>query len=140
MLYFQADEVLVNEKKRFCRLCLDRKASWRAKLKNGHDQDHAEDCEVGSVCAWCLLYSGKTVWGHDNRKELQEVGRAAAEQAARYQKSVPELDERGRLDPVSAERFVRGVLFTSRVLVGRLVTRAANWTSESNTSDHKLVK
>lgn len=73
------------------------------------------------MCAYCLLYSGKAQWGHDNRAELLEVGRGAQEQAAKHNKPIPAIDERGRLHPADAEKFLMGVSFTSRMVVDRFL-------------------
>jgi hypothetical protein len=116
MLYFNQDEVHVCEEKANCALCRERKATWSAKLLTG---------DRASVCAYCLLYSGKTEWGHDNRAELLEVGRATQEQAAKFRRPLPALDERGRLHPADAEKFAMGVSFTSRMVVDRFGVRRA---------------
>jgi hypothetical protein len=110
MLYFDDNEVHVCQESQPCAECRERKATWVAKLLTGDE---------ASLCAFCLLYSGKTEWGHDNRGELLEVGRAAQEQAAKFRKPLPLLDERGRLHPADAEKFVMGVSFTSRMVVDR---------------------
>jgi len=110
MLHFDSDEVYVTEERCLCAMCRERKATWSAKLLTD---------ERVSVCAHCLMYSGKTGWGHDNRAELLEVGRAAQEQAAKFRKPLPMIDERGRLHPADAEKFVMGVSFTSRMVVDR---------------------
>ena len=99
------------QQSRPCQECRERKATWITKLLDGNE---------ASVCAYCLLYSGKTEWGHDNREELMEVGRAAQEQAAKHSKPLPQIDERGRLHPADAEKFAMGVSFTSRLVVDRL--------------------
>lgn len=117
MLYFSEDEVCVNQERRYCQLCLDRVGNWKTKLKEGEKEEEGGDVVV---CGWCLLYSGRTRWGHENREELLEVGRAATELAAKHCKKLPALDERARLSPGDAERFVMGVSFTSRVMVDRL--------------------
>lgn len=110
MLYFKDKEVHPCTEKKPCALCRERVATWSGKLLTG---------DKASVCAYCLLYSGKTEWGHDNRAELLEVGRAAQEQAAKFRKPLPMIDERGRLHPADAEKFVMGVSFTSRMVVDR---------------------
>jgi hypothetical protein len=110
MLYFDNTEVHVTEERCFCALCHDRKATWSVKLLSG---------DRASVCAYCLMYSGKTEWGHDNRSELLDVGRAAQEQAAKFRKPLPMLDKRGRLHPADAEKFLMGVSFTSHMVVDR---------------------
>jgi len=110
MLYFTDDQVHVCKEKHPCAECRERKATWVTTLLDGSEVN---------VCAFCLLYSGKTEWGHDNRAELVEVGRAAQEQAAKFRKPLPMLDDRGRLHPADAEKFVMGVSFTSRMVVDR---------------------
>lgn len=110
MLYFTDEQVHVCQERCICALCHERKATWGTKLLSG---------EGASLCAYCLLYSGKTEWGHDNRAELLEVGRAAQELAVKHAKPLPMLDERGRLHPADAEKFVMGVSFTSKMVVDR---------------------
>ena len=110
MLYFKDEDVRACEEKCICTLCRGRAGTWSAKLLTG---------KRASVCAYCLLYSGKAEWGHDNRAEILEVGRASQEQAARFHKPLPMIDERGRLHPADAEKFVMGVSFTSRMVVDR---------------------
>ena len=109
MLYISSD-VFVCKDNSICSLGCKRKATWTVGLDSG---------EVANVCAHCLMYSGKTKWGIDNREEMLEVGRAAQEQAAKFNKSI-QLDERGRLHPNDAEKFMLGVSFTSRVVIDRL--------------------
>lgn len=121
MLYFEADEVCVNNERRFCQVCLSRPGTWRTTLR----PENGEDPQEGAVCGWCLLYSEKAQWGHDNREELLRAGQAAVEMAAKHRKAIPELDERARFQPLDAEKFVMGVSFTSRVLVGRLGGRTS---------------
>lgn len=110
MLYFTDAEVHVCKEQKPCAECRERKATWVTKLLSGDE---------APLCAYCLLYSGKTEWGHDNRAELLEVGRAAQEQAAKFRKPLPMIDERGRLHPADTEKFVMGVSFTSRMVVDR---------------------
>lgn len=116
MLYFEADEVSVNKERRFCQVCGERAGTWKATLR----PEDSEDPQEGAVCGWCLLYSEKAQWGYDNRQELLRAGQAAVELAAKHRKPIPSLDERARLVPSDAEKFVMGVSFTSCVLVGRL--------------------
>jgi len=111
MLYFNNEDVRVCQESCLCRECKGRKATWTAKFLDGSEI---------AVCAYCLLYAGKTVWGHENRHELVEAGRAAQEQAVKHNQPMPALDERGRLHPADAEKFAMGVSFTSRMMVDRL--------------------
>jgi hypothetical protein len=65
-----------------------------------------------------VLYRG-TRWGHENRDELVWSGRYVQQEGKRSQNRhvvVPMLDEVGRLDADSAERYVMGILFTSKIL------------------------
>jgi hypothetical protein len=72
--------------------------------------------ETGHFCAHCVLYSGRTQWGYDNRAEILDVGRAAQEMAGKHGKPMPAVDERGRLLPEDANRFMLGVVFTTKML------------------------
>jgi len=114
MLYFKAEEIRVCKDKKPCALCRERVGVWTGKLLNG---------EEAHLCAHCLMYSGKTEWGYDNREELLHVGRAAQEQAAKHSKPLPMIDERGKLHPADAEKFIMGVSFTSRMVMDRMVRR-----------------
>lgn len=91
-----------------CAVCGKQEATLTAILKGRP--------ESGSFCAYCVLYSGRTQWGYDNRDEILHVGRAAQEFAAKHRKNIPNLDQRGRLQPVDASLFMMGVLFTTKML------------------------
>ena len=103
------DEVKALDKRGvICSACNKRQATIEADLKDRP--------ESGYFCAYCLLYSGFTKWGHDNRDEILHIGRAAQEMAAKHGKPIPEVDERGRLSPNDANRFMIGVIFTMKML------------------------
>jgi len=111
MLYFSQNEVCPCTEKVPCLLCRSKVATWEVRLLSD---------ERVCVCAYCLLYSGKTKWGHENRKELLEVGRAAQQLAAKHRQPIPEIDQRGRLNSFDAEKFIMGVSFTSRMVLDRM--------------------
>ena len=69
-----------------------------------------------NVCAWCILYSGKCQWGIDRKHEILDIGRAAQEHAVKHNKTLPIIDDRGRLSFGDAEKFLLGVMFTSKLL------------------------
>lgn len=127
MLAFTSDEIEVNkgEAKETCAVCEKRRAMWIAVAQTPPTEDGLSirkmDGKV-SMCAWCILYSGYCQWGHEERDEILHVGRAAQEHAAKSNKPLPALDERGRLVPEDAERFLLGVAFTSKLLtkVGKM--------------------
>ena len=98
----------LNKRGIWCVSCKERKAVLEADLKDRP--------ESGYFCAHCVLYSGWTRWGYENRDEILHVGRAAQEMAAKHNKSMPHVDERGRLMPDDANRFMMGVLFTTKML------------------------
>jgi hypothetical protein len=79
--------------------------------------EQLSDSSRVSMCGWCVMYSGQAAWGHAYRDELVHVGRACRDDGGT---NVPELDERSRLDPVNAERYLMGVVFTSRALRNKL--------------------
>lgn len=121
MLFIDPDEVKVIPAGR-TRCGCERYASWEMKDRNG---------EAVPFCGWCLMY-GESEWGYLNRGELSHVGGYVRAQALRSRRKgtlVPELDEMHRLDPDAADRFVMGVVFTSRLLsqgpLGRLAEVAA---------------
>ena len=91
-----------------CEGCKERPPTWEA-----------EQTELGppiKVCAHCAMYSMKAGWGHKNRDELLHVGRLCQAQAMTHGRVVPDLDERGRLDPPEAEKFLRGVAYSTLIL------------------------
>ncbi len=88
-----------------------RMASWKTRLR---DQE-----ELVPFCGCCVLY-GHSQWGYDNRDELRFIGefvRATALDSLGKNTLVPELDARHRLQWRDAERYVMGIVFTSRTLV-----------------------
>jgi len=97
-----------------CSSCKEQQATLWASLRDGDGS--------GAFCAHCVLYSGKTQWGHDNRDEILDIGRAAQELAGKHGKPMPVIDERGRLFPEDANRFMLGVIFTEKML-GRFGAR-----------------
>lgn len=78
------------------------------------------DGDRGYFCAWCLMYSNQAQWGYDNRDEMLNVGRMALGMAAQHNRPLPAVDERDRLLPPDAERFMMGVSFTSSVMIDRM--------------------
>ena len=119
MLYIDPDEVkIVPAGTTVCAECKDRNASWGMKLDGGEEPE--------PLCGWCLMYGGSE-WGRLNREELTHVGefvRKSALKARGKNTVVPELDEMHRLPPDAADRYVMGIIFTSRLLaqgpLGRL--------------------
>jgi hypothetical protein len=106
-----------------CAHCEERQASWKMKPKGGG--------EPVPLCGWCILYGGSE-WGHLNREDLVWAGRYVQGQALgsrRKSTVIPMLDERHRLSPSDADKYVMGILFTSRILerspLGRLTRTAA---------------
>lgn len=108
MLAFTEDQVKPFAVKSMvrCSVCGERPSTWSMALIG--------ELDASPVCGWCAMYSG-TQWGHDNRDELLHVGRACVGMAAQHDKPIPHLDERGRLSPQDAERYMMGIAFTSRM-------------------------
>ena len=108
MLMFDSEEVepILASQKIPCTACQKRSSPWKAALKGQE--------EKVPLCGWCVMYAGSQ-WGHDNREELLHVGRTCVGMAAQHNKPVPHLDERGRLAPPDAERYMMGIAFTSRM-------------------------
>lgn len=113
MLHFQEGELEVlpaSEDKLYCVECGHRLANWRAKQVGG--------AELVPYCGWCLMY-GQSQWGRDNADEILYVGEFVRNTAlANWTKRthVPELDARHRLNWRDSERYVMGIVFTSRTL------------------------
>lgn len=112
MLFIDSKEVEVIPAKDGvkCSCCEERVASYKMEPKDGG--------EWRPFCGWCVLYGG-TRWGHENRDELAWAGRYVQQEGKRSQGRrvvIPMLDEVGRLDAESAERYVMGILFTSKIL------------------------
>lgn len=115
MLHFQDGEVEgipAEGRVGRCSACGEREASWKAEARvGGKDMD---------FCGWCLLYSGMAKWGHENRDDILYAGeytRALARKSQSKKTHVPELDKRHRFaEPMDAERYVMGIMLTSRML------------------------
>lgn len=123
MLVFTDDEIEVNRadgSPQTCVVCERRRAMWNAVVQTIPDERDGiflrKTDEKSPMCGWCVLYSLYCQWGYENREEILHVGRAAQEHAAKSNKTVPALDERGRLVPEDAERFMLGVAFTSKMI------------------------
>lgn len=121
MLVFTDDEVEVNKgaSTETCDVCERRRAMWLAVVQTPPTDEGLSVCKVDgkvTMCGWCILYSSYCQWGYENHEEILHVGRAAQEHAAKCNKPVPALDERGRLVPEDAERFLLGVAFTNQAL------------------------
>lgn len=120
MLYIDPGEVdVIPTGPTTCACCKKRKASWGMRRVEGKDRE--------PLCGWCVMY-GDSEWGKLNADELVAVGeyvRGFALKTKRKETVVPELDERHRFQPDDAERYVMGVVFSSRLLaqgpLGRLV-------------------
>lgn len=114
MLYFDDKELepLLSTQRCRCSRCKERVATWMVPL--------AEHEKKGPLCAWCVMYSKESEWGYRHREELLHVGRACVGMAAQHRKTIPVLDELGRLSPDDAEKYMLGVAFTSRMLRGPL--------------------
>jgi len=97
-----------------CEVCGERTATWEATPTEGENPL--------KVCAHCAMYSMKAAWGYRCRAELLHVGRFCQGQALKHGREVPDLDERGRLEPEAAERYLMGVAYSTLVLkkMGRL--------------------
>ena len=85
------------------------------------------DGETKPFCGWCVMY-GNSEWARLNAEELVAVGAFVRTYALKHggpRALVPELDERHRLLPDAADRYVMGVVTTSRLLaqgqLGRLI-------------------
>ena len=128
MLHVEKGEIVAipARKRTPCAICEERVASW---------ETEPLDCpeSTAPMCGWCVLYGGST-WGHLNRDEIVYAGvyvRAEACRRMSPRTKVPELDERHRLQPEDADRYLMGIIFTSALLnngpLGRLagVTRRA---------------
>ena len=122
MLTFSSKEIVMLQKaEHLCCACESRPGSWKVavreiKTKPTEDGLYLEHTGMLPMCGWCILYSGKSQWEHANREEILHVGRAAQEQALKVNRKPPQLDERGRLDPGAAERFMLGVAFTVKMI------------------------
>lgn len=130
MLHFQDGEVEgipAEGRVGLCSVCDEREASWKVEARVGG--------RAIGLCGWCLLYSGMTKWGHENRDEILYAGeytRALALKSQSARTHVPELDVRHRfVEHQDAERYVMGIMLTSRILengalgqLGRLRKRA----------------
>lgn len=130
MLYIDPDEVkIVPAGVTQCAECKERKASWGMKRDGGEEPE--------PYCGWCLMY-GSSEWGRLNREELVAVGeyvRGFALKSKGLNTHVPELDEMHRLGPDAADRFVMGVVSTSRKLaegpMGRMTSLGARLRDEA---------
>lgn len=114
-----------------CVHCKERTASYRMEPKSGG--------EWQPFCGWCVLYGGSQ-WGHLNREELVWAGRYVQGVGATSKSKntvIPMLDERHRLSPFDAERYMMGIIFTSRILekgpLGRLARKRRKMESEDGT-------
>jgi len=109
-LCFQDNEMraISAQKANLCEVCTMRPATWEA-------EPH-EEGETIQVCGHCAMYSMKTEWSQVNKEELLHVGRYCQAQALKAGREPPDLDERGRLDPIAAERFMMGVAYTTLLL------------------------
>lgn len=121
MLAFTSDEIEVNktETKETCAVCEKRRAMWFGVAQTPPTEEGLSIRKLDGkvpICGWCIMYSGYCQWGHEERDEILHVGRAAQEHAAKANKPIPMIDERGRLMPEDAERFMLGVAFTSKLL------------------------
>lgn len=110
------DQVEILNERCTCMACHRRVASWMAEQRREVPREGGRTWRQ-SMCGWCVLYSPSSAWGHANREELLHVGRAAQETALKSSRGeVPVLDDRGRLAPPEAEKFLLGVAFTDRML------------------------
>jgi hypothetical protein len=125
MLFISSEELEVIPAKAGieCVRCKERVASWRMEPVDGG--------EKVPFCGWCVLYGGSK-WGYENREDLAWAGRyVQGEGIARQGKNtiIPMLDERHRLAPPDAEKYVMGIIFTSRILenspLGRFTRKRA---------------
>jgi hypothetical protein len=122
VLTFNKDEIIMlQEGKDTCVACERRRASWEAAVRGIETEPNEDGIYLAAtgmmpMCGWCIMYSGKSTWGYENRDEILNVGRAAQEQALKVRRDPPQLDERGRLDPEGAERFMLGVAFTVKMM------------------------
>lgn len=69
-------------------------------------------------CAWHAMY-GESKWASDNEGEIALVGSLSlmsAKKSMGRKVHVPALDGHGRLSADDAEKFMLGVLFTTRML------------------------
>lgn len=107
--------------KRICQACNDSPATWKGP-KWGNTTETIE------VCGWCSLYSMTTAWGVGLREEILHVGRYCQLRAMQFDKEIPDLDERGRLKPPEAERYMLGIAFSSMMLkrLGGLALRGSD--------------
>lgn len=131
MLAFTSEEVEVNksEAKETCAVCERRRAMWFGVAQTPPTEEGLSVRKLDGkvpMCGWCILYSNYCKWGYESREEILHVGRAAQEHAGKANKPIPMLDERGRLVPEDAERFLLGVAFTSKMLskVGKMARLA----------------
>jgi len=108
-----------------CEVCGERIATW--------ETVQTEKPTTLKVCAHCAMYSMRGAWGHRCRAELLHVGRLCQGQAMKHGRPIPDLDERGRLEPVEAEKFMMGVAYSTLIL--RKMQRLGNVPESVSTSD-----
>lgn len=85
------------------------RASWKLDAADGARKPY---------CGWCAMY-GDSAWARENREELAYVGEHARTEAqARPGGRELVLDERHRLSPDDAERYMIGMVLTSRLFFG----------------------
>lgn len=101
--------------------CKER-ASWITEPAAGGD--------AIKMCAWHVFYGGSK-WGIERKEEIAVAGRTIQAFALKNRgphTDVPDLDPRGRLKPVHAERYLLGIKestgFTKR-LMQRIGIRSA---------------
>lgn len=110
------DQVEILDERCTCMACQRRVASWMALERREIPRVGGEPWRK-SMCGWCVLYSPLSAWGYANREELLHVGRAVQEMALKARREgIPVLDDRGRLAPSDAEKFLLGVVFTDRMV------------------------
>ena len=112
MLYLEKNDIITVKKNRKCSVCKDQKALWRAFSTENEEVD---------FCSWCFLYSNKSKWGVKNKDEILYAGRACLEESIKSKKKkLVALDKRGRLSHGDCDKYVYGIIVSSRLLRGSL--------------------
>lgn len=111
MLYLDKNEITALKENRKCSVCKKQKALWTAFSDSGEEVD---------FCSRCFLYSQKSKWGVENKDEILYAGRACLEESVKSKKKIVNLDERGRLNYHDSDKYVMGIIVTSRLLRGSL--------------------
>lgn len=111
-LFLSSDEVeLIPAREGIkCACCRERIASYSMEPVGGGERV--------PFCGWCVLYGGSE-WGEQNREELLWSGefvKGVGLKSKSKNTIVPKLNEQHQLSPLDAERYLTGIIMTSRTL------------------------